>query len=181
MKPMKEADWVKRQFNFDLPVELFPALIERVRGTPARMEEMVRPYPAKILTARVDEAGERWSIQELAGHLYDLDELHEGRLEDYKAGAEVLRAADMTNKKTHEANHNSRSIEELLAEFREARMRFVRRLEEMDEEGASISAMHPRLGKPMRVIDLAYFVAEHDDHHLAEITYASRALLKRET
>jgi len=110
------------------------------------------------------------------GHLYDLDELHEGRLEDYKAGAEVLRAADLTNKKTHEADHNSNSLAELFADFREGRMRFVRRLEEMDEEGASASAMHPRLGKPMRVIDLAYFVAEHDDHHLAEITFAARTL-----
>lgn len=31
------------------------------------------------------------------------------------------------------------------------------------------SARHPRLGSPMRVIDLAYFVAEHDDHHMARL------------
>ena len=176
MKPIKEAEWFKRQFNFDLPVELFPALIERVRGTPARLEEMVRSYPPEILTTRIGEAGERWSIQELVGHLHDLDELHEGRLEDYKAGTEVLRAADLTNKKTYEADHNSKPITKLLADFREARMGFVSRLEEMDEEAASASSMHPRLGKPMRVIDLAYFVAEHDDHHLAEITFAARTL-----
>jgi hypothetical protein len=30
-------------------------------------------------------------------------------------------------------------------------------------------ARHPRLGTPMRLIDLAYFVAEHDDHHLARL------------
>ena len=30
---------------------------------------------------------------------------------------------------------------------------------------------HPRLGTPMRLIDLAFFVAEHDDHHLAQITH----------
>ncbi len=29
----------------------------------------------------------------------------------------------------------------------------------------SISARHPRLMQPMRMIDLLYFVAEHDDHH----------------
>ena len=31
------------------------------------------------------------------------------------------------------------------------------------------AARHPRLGTPMRVVDLAYFVAEHDDHHLARL------------
>ena len=181
MKPMNEVDWVKRQFNFDMPVEMFPHVVERVRGTPARLEEMVRSLPPDTLTMNLGEQGERWSIQEVVGHLYDLDELHEGRLEDYKAGAEVLRAADMTNKKTHEANHNSRDIEDLLAQFRETRMAFVRRLDEMDEETAGKSALHPRLQKQMRVIDLVYFVAEHDDHHLAEITYAARALVKPKT
>jgi len=36
------------------------------------------------------------------------------------------------------------------------------------------SAFHPRLKKPMRIIDLAFFVAEHDDYHLAKITAAKR-------
>jgi len=31
------------------------------------------------------------------------------------------------------------------------------------------SALHPRLGTPLRLIDHALFVAEHDDHHLARI------------
>jgi hypothetical protein len=31
------------------------------------------------------------------------------------------------------------------------------------------TALHPRLKIPMRIVDLAYFVAEHDDHHLATI------------
>ncbi len=30
-------------------------------------------------------------------------------------------------------------------------------------------ALHPRLNQPMRVIDLAQFVAEHDDHHIQTI------------
>jgi hypothetical protein len=32
------------------------------------------------------------------------------------------------------------------------------------------TAVHPRLGAPMRLIDHALFVADHDDHHLAAIT-----------
>lgn len=33
------------------------------------------------------------------------------------------------------------------------------------------SALHPRLLTPMRLIDFLAFVAEHDDHHLAEIAW----------
>ena len=31
------------------------------------------------------------------------------------------------------------------------------------------SRLHPRLKQPMRLVDHLYFVAEHDDHHLAKI------------
>ncbi len=30
-------------------------------------------------------------------------------------------------------------------------------------------ALHPRLQQPVSVVDLGFFVAEHDDHHLATI------------
>ena len=122
--------------------------------------------PPEILTRR---PGDEWSIQEHVGHLHDLDELHEGRLEDYEAGLDALRAADMTNKKTYEADHNANTVENLLDAFRAARMAFVARLEAMNAEMAGRTAIHPRLNKPMRVVDMAYFVAEHDDHHLAAI------------
>ena len=113
------------------------------------------------------------------GHLYDLDELHEGRLADYREGKDVLRAADMTNRKTYEAEHNRSSIEHLLSRFREARMRFVAQLETMDADAVARTALHPRLNKPMRVIDLVQFVAEHDDHHLASIRHLAASLISR--
>jgi hypothetical protein len=33
----------------------------------------------------------------------------------------------------------------------------------------SRSLLRPRLQQPMRLVDRLYFVAEHDDHHLARI------------
>ena len=170
---MKEAHWFEREFDFNLPIEAFPAVVERLRGTPARLDEMLNSYPVSILTARL---GEDWSIQEHVGHLSDLEELHERRLDDYEANAQALSAADLQNRKTYAANHNAGSPRDLLARFRTVRMAFVRRLEDMDEAQAARSAIHPRLQKPMRVIDLAQFVAEHDDHHLAAITRLSRTL-----
>jgi hypothetical protein len=46
----------------------------------------------------------------------------------------------------------------------------VRRLEAFSEGGAAVTALHPRLRVTMNVVDLAYFVSEHDDYHLARIT-----------
>jgi len=171
---IEPESWLEKEFIFYYPVGALPAILERLRGTPKRLEWMVTQLPDRILRQRI---GEDWSIQEHIGHLYDLEELHEGRLDDFDAGLETLRAADMTNAKTYEADHNSSDLGELLAKFRETRMRFVERFEEMTAEEATRSAMHPRLKKPMRVIDLAHFTAEHDDHHLASITYVARSLM----
>lgn len=164
---IKRMRWVEREFEFNLPVGVFPCIVERLRGTPARLEELTRGLTREELTAK---PGGRWSIQEQAGHLLDLDELHEGRLEDYARGLEVLRAADMRNRKTEEAGHNEARLEEILAAFRAARLRFVRRLEALTEAEVAASALHPRLQKQMRVIDMAYFTAEHDDHHLSSVS-----------
>jgi uncharacterized damage-inducible protein DinB len=158
---------VEREFDFGLALGVFPSVVERLRGTPARLEELTRGLSPETLTAK-NVAGS-WSVQEQVGHLIDLDELHEGRLEDYARHHSTLRAADMTNRKTEEAGHNEARLEDLLAAFRAARLSFVRRLEAMSEHEVAASALHPRLRKQMRVIDMAYFVAEHDDHHLASI------------
>ncbi|HEV2845054.1 MAG TPA: DinB family protein, partial [Thermoanaerobaculia bacterium] len=169
--PAMTLRWTDRHFHFELPEEMFPVVVERLRGTPARIEDKVRGLSPAVLTRR---EGDAWSIQEHIGHLLDLDELHTGRLDDYLAGVEILRAADMTNRKTWEADHNGRAIEELLRDFRRERERFVARLDAWDPSLISLTALHPRLNQPMRVIDMALFTAEHDDHHLTKMTELAR-------
>ena len=163
--------WIDRKFDFSLPEALFPVVVERLRGTPARIEDKVKNLPDDILTRR---DGDAWSIQEHIGHLLDLDELHAGRLDDFLAGAEVLRSADMTNRRTWESRYNERPIAELLRDFRRERLAFVARLDAWDPELISLTALHPRLQKPMRVLDMAFFTAEHDDHHLTRMTELAR-------
>ena len=173
---MNRTKWFDKKFNFDFPATDLPAIIERLRGTPARVEELIGTFPPEILTERV---GEGWTIQENVGHLIDLEELHDGRLDDYASDKAELRAADLTNKKTYEADHNRDSIDNLLKTFRETRAAFVARFEAMDDDAAAKSSRHPRLQQPMRVVDMAYFVAEHDDHHLAIMTELARRLTNR--
>lgn len=163
--------WTDRTFEFKTPPDQLPVVLERLRGTPARVEEKIRALSPAVLTRR---DGDAWSIQEHLGHLLDLDELHLGRVDDFLAGAETLRAADMQNKKTHEADHNRREAKHLAQDFRRERRRFVERLEGIEPGWLSRTAIHPRLGQPMRIVDMAWFVAEHDDHHLARMTELQR-------
>lgn len=165
--------WFDRRFELGLPLENFPEILERVRGAPARLEERVRGLPADLLVRRPEGA---WSIQENAGHLLDLEPLWSGRLDDLLSPAEDLRPADLDNRKTHEAGHNERPLEEILAEFRAARIATVARLEALSDQQLRRTATHPRLEQPMNVADLFLFVAEHDDHHLARITELVRRL-----
>jgi uncharacterized damage-inducible protein DinB len=164
--------WFDREFVFDLPVWIYPNVVERVRGGPARLEELVRPLARVVLTER---DGDKWSIQEHAGHLWDVETLWEGRLEDFEAARHELRPADLENRKTHEADHNANDIDTVLEGFRSARQNIVARLDSYDEALVARPAIHPRLQQPMRVLDLAFFVAEHDDHHLARISQLIRA------
>lgn len=156
--------WTSRRFSFEMPPETHPVVLERVRGTAARILEMVQNKPEELLSYKPEGA---WSMKEHIGHLTDLEELHEGRIDDFLEGVNTLRPADMENKKTFTAHHNEKSIEELISEFRFQRNIFIERLYSIEPNFWSQSAMHPRLNKPMRVIDMVVFVAEHDDHHLA--------------
>jgi hypothetical protein len=158
--------WTERTFRFDTPAARMPCLVERLRGTAARIEDLVRGVSPRDLQRR---AGHTWSPQENIGHLLDIEALHLERLDELAAGLPALRPADMTNKKTWDADHNATPLARLLEEFRAARARLVSRLEAWDPQGLETGALHPRLGITMRVVDLAYFTAEHDDYHLARV------------
>lgn len=164
---IKRMFWFERKFDTDLPAHLFPGVVERLRGTPARLEERICGLTRDQLTRKPHDS---WSIQENAGHLADLEPLWLGRLDDFDAGADTLRPADLENTKTHAAGHNDAAIDDLLAAFRRERAEIVRRLDAMDSAAVVRTAKHPRLGTPMTVLELAFFMAEHDDHHMARIT-----------
>jgi hypothetical protein len=75
----------------------------------------------------------------------------------------------LSNRKTHDANHNARPLEEILTEFRAAREVLLQAVAALDSSVFARAIPHPRLNVPMRLVDHLFFVAEHDDHHLAHI------------
>ena len=160
------SNWFERKFEFSFPVEQCPNLCMRLRGTPARLDEILRGCTRELLIRRPQE---KWSIQEHAGHLLDLESLWSARVEDYATASGQLTAADLSNRRTHEANHNAREVQDILDQFRSARLKLFGRVQELGPEVLSRVLLHPRLQQPMRMVDHLYFAAEHDDHHLAKI------------
>lgn len=172
---MQQQKWFERKFDFSVKDNIFPSILERLMGTPARLEEKFKTIPENITTKRVDGA---WTIKENVGHLIDLEPLWQGRLEDILTGKTELRTTDLLNRKTAEANHDARPIKDLLLGFRNIRKQTINMLDKLNEEQIFMSALHPRLKTPMRTMDLFLFVAEHDDHHLARITELIKLLTK---
>jgi DinB superfamily len=108
-----------------------------------------------------------WSAKRHLGHLDDLHELDERRLNEFLSGAPSLTAADPSNRATYETDHDGTPVASLVVRFRARRFDLVSALSVLTPDQVAATAIHPRLRRPLRLIDWAFFVAEHDDHHLA--------------
>ena len=161
-----QEQWTARRFVFDLPVERIDIVVSRLRGTAQRIAAAAHGLPDDVLRRR---AGQAWSVQEHVGHLHDLEALHLRRLDELAAGAATLSAADMQNRATWDAGHNDRPFAEVFAAFVASRNELLERLARLDAVGLARHGLHPRLQQAMRAIDVAFFSAEHDDHHVARI------------
>lgn len=156
--------WFDRKFSFDHLKGTFPSIYERLDGLILRISHKLKSVSSSQLEVKPDG---KWSIKEHIGHLLDLEDLWIARMEDFHNGKTELSPADPENRKTHEANHNQRSIEELISALSTRRSVFLELCRKSEHNAELLTALHTRLKQPMRPIDLAYFVAEHDDHHLA--------------
>jgi uncharacterized damage-inducible protein DinB len=158
--------WVERTFNFNFPTGLFPVIFSRLEGTLFRLFSIT----ANADDQQCSQSEQGWSVKQHLGHLSDLEELWWKRLDDFMQHKQVLTAADMSNRKTEEAGHNQKPLAVLLADFTRERQKMLETIYGYDEEQLLRTALHPRLNIPMRLIDSLYFVAEHDDYHIAIIS-----------
>lgn len=171
---MKKAPWLQKQFVFNSDLKMLPLLIERLRGTHLRLLERTDKLTEQQLTEKLNN---KWSINEHIGHLLDLESLWEQRVIDYHNSAKFLTNADMENKKTEEANYNSKITKQIIAEFALKRQKLITDLEKLSDEQVFQKIHHQRLNVHMNAADTAYFIAEHDDHHIASITEIRNQLL----
>ena len=77
--------WFERKFDFTFPVEQHPNLCARLRGTPARLEEIVRGADRDVLIKKPGEkkSGRRRNMLDTWP---DLEPLWMARVDDYLTG-----------------------------------------------------------------------------------------------
>jgi len=158
---MNTLPWFERNLSFGHPKEMLPYFLERLEGTICRIEQKVKGMDDAILSTRLND---KWSIKQNIGHLAEVDEIANKRIGEMQSGVAVMSPAVFEPK-----DYNPWPIERVVEYFRNNRKTNLERYASIPEADLMKSSIHPRLKMPMTPVDLAWFDAEHDDHHLVKI------------
>jgi hypothetical protein len=159
---MRSLNWFDRTFTFGLPVEMLPFYLERLEGSIYRIEAKVKGVSDSVLSEKYNG---KWSIKQNIGHLAEVDLVSNKRIDEMKSGAATLSPAVFEPK-----DYNPWPVEKVVAFFREARLSNLAKYNNSAEADLLKSSTHPRLKVKMSPVDLAFFDAEHDDHHILKIS-----------
>ncbi len=159
---MKKLLWFERQFTFGLPKEMLPFYLERLQGTIIRLEEKVKGFSEEILSTKLNA---KWSVKQNIGHLAEVDQIANRRIDEIIKGVSPLSPAVFEPG----GDYNRQPISQVLAFFSNHRENNVAKYRSLMEQDLEKSSIHPRLKVPLTPVDLAWFDAEHDDHHLVTI------------
>src|SRR6185295_20142728 len=102
--------WFERNLKFGYPKEMLPFFLERLEGTIIRIEEKVKGVDDKILSQKING---KWSVKENIGHLAEVDEIGNKRIDEMSAGVPVMSPAVFEPK-----DYSTWPISEVVAFFR---------------------------------------------------------------
>ena len=168
---MENPKWFERTFDLSFGPEMYASIYEQLSSAPERLKQAVAGVPEEVLMVK---PGGKWSIKEHAGHLSVLEPLWRIRFQDIREKKPTMTVADLNNQTTSAAGFNDYDIIALAHRFATERYTTLSLLNSINVLDDASTSMHPRLKISMRMIDLAYFVAEHDEHHIAVIREMSR-------
>jgi uncharacterized damage-inducible protein DinB len=159
---MKEVPWFERKLVFDKPKEMLPYYLERLWSTPFRIEVKVKGIPEKFLSTQFNN---KWSVKQNIGHLAEVDEIALRRMDEMINSISPMSPAVFEPKQ----DYNSMLVKEVLDYFNDTRRKNLEKYNSLNEDQLLMASIHPRLKVMMTPVDLAWFDAEHDDHHLVKI------------
>jgi uncharacterized damage-inducible protein DinB len=163
---LERPRWADRRFQFVHPPWMLADFIERLRGVVPRLRPLLSDLDEVTAHRRHENS---WSIAQNVGHLSDVEELWQLRIEDLRAGRAIYAPADSARFQSLAERHQIRPLAATVAELAERRTRLIAALSSAAPALQLASAFHERLKAPMRLVDCAQFAAEHDDHHLLRI------------
>ncbi len=159
---MKRMDWFERSFTFGLPKEMLPFYIERLEGTIHRIEAKVSGIDERVLSEKFND---KWSIKQNIGHLAEVDQVSLKRIDEIMSGIPILSPAVFEPQ-----DYNPWPIRKVVSFFREVRLANLDKYRKLQPDDVTKGSMHPRLKVRLTPVDLAWFDAEHDDHHLLKVS-----------
>lgn len=165
---MTQIPWFERSLMFGYAPELLPYFLIRLEGTLVRIQHHIQGVEDSILSFKLNG---KWSIKENIGHLAEVDAIANKRLDEMVAGVPVMSPAVFEPQ-----NYNPWSINKVLALFEKNRLINLKKYQHLKPSDLTKASIHPRLKVPMTPVDLAWFDAEHDDHHLVKIVEIIRSL-----
>lgn len=163
---MRLTPWSERSLPFGKGADELPVLVERALGTPARAAFLTLHEPAERLSLRISGS---WSVKEHIAHLLYLDECMDGRVEDFMARRIILSPIDLADQDRVLSVQRDRPMGDMLEEFRLRRSYLMERVVAMDPGAMRHRAQHPCRDMAMSAVDMVMYLAEHDDHHLAQM------------
>ena len=163
--------WFDRKFTFGFLPAMLPFMIERLEGTIVRLEQKVERINEAILAYPLES---KWSVKQNIGHLMDVDDISGRRVGEIITGAVMLSRADIQT----QDDYNGMPMWIILEKFASKRRNNIGRMRDLSESELRMTSMHPRLKVAMNIVDLAWFDAEHDDHHLVRINEILKTLKK---
>jgi len=163
---MNITPWFDRSFSFPIAIDQFPFLLQRLQCTALRVQALTQYLPEWQLNLKPDG---KWSIKEHIGHMLIMEPLWQHRFKDLINKHTTMTPADLNNTATHEARFNQYNISRIINQFKQQRLKTLHLLAKLETSAFEYTLLHPRLHLPMRITDLMYFVAEHDDHHINTI------------
>jgi hypothetical protein len=140
--------------------------VERLRGLVPRLDLLLADLNEDHAHRQIEG---KWSIAQNVGHLSDVEELWQERLEDLRQGKKVYTPAVGARFQQLALRHQKQDVQSILAELATRRARLVEIMSKAPPDLQSASAFHERLNVSMRLVDCAQFYAEHDDHHCLRI------------
>ena len=158
---MKTLAWFDRKLVFGSPPEMLPFHLERLEGTLVRLEHKVKVISDQILSEKFND---KWSVKQNIGHLAEVDEIANRRMDEMISGVAMLSPAVFEPQ-----DYNPWPIEKVMDYFHKTRAKNINKYKSLSEGDLTKSSLHPRLKIQMTPVDLAWFDAEHDDHHLVKI------------
>jgi hypothetical protein len=167
---MSTLPWFERNLKFGYPIEMLPFYLERLNGTILRLKAKVKGISNEVLTHKQNN---KWSIKQNIGHLAEVDLIANKRIDEMIACVSVMWPAVFEPQ-----DYNPWPIGEVLNFFETKRLQNISKYQSLTKEDLVKSSHHPRLKVPMTPVDLAWFDAEHDDHHLVKINEIIKALVK---